>query len=547
MRQDDDDGDPLTALAEQVDLFILRDHASTGDALLDLGNPHCNLGFEVRHHHGSMLVANVTARNLAALRPIIRLFSRYGMNEGGQPDPPRNTRIPGGRTQLLADLFSTLHVHYSAHTQNVDRAFDTELQHPDFDKQYGTGFRRAEPYAVGIVRDPGSNPPGGARRDLFSVFLRFGALLDRTAVCLTETSPGRSCPPDLEVNAAEEVVTFVAWLLDRDARVCPREERWAQWGSAPETDAATEATLCTHSAGPMRGRRLESDRERRPSRLQLLIEAFRLVDDRLRVPSRAGAKAAWEHLNLLDLLLEVDDQGELANRGTVHVVRVALSILSDSLADAWSSYGCNPLDPLMAEPCKGFVEETDDFYTESRRFLGTAELADTLALLGVVRADPELRQWVDMLLAVMVHASDDPEQDVSGALLSLLAHVIQLDVGEDDVLEVVRFLGRVLEADSWYANRLVATLGRLREADEGHVVAALLRNLTTEDRRSARSRFPLRTLKDVIADASRPDPAETGPYTAEDYRAVVRKTRDFMRDEIHGFQRIVDVTKSRLP
>ena len=108
-------------------------------------------------------------------------------------------------------------------------------------------------------------------------------------------------------------------------------------------------------------------------------------------------------------------------------------------------------------------------------------------------------------------------------------------------------LGRVLEADSWFANRLVDTLGRLREADDRHLVAALLRNLTTEDRRGARSRFPLRTLKDVIADASRPDPTQTDAYTPDDYREVVQRVRDYMKDELHGFQRIVDVTRSRLP
>ena len=551
----DADDDPLTPQAEQVDLFILRNHDLDGNLLEDTGNPKCNLGFDARLHFGSMLVANKTAGVLDALRPLIELFSRYGMEPD---DPPRNVRLPGGRTQLLADLFSTLHTHYSEHSRNAQTPYDAELGRPDFDRQHGTGFRRAERYAVGIVDDPGSNPDGAARRDLFSVFMRFGALLDRSTVCLVERDERGVCPAQREVNAADELVAFSAWLLDRDASddpVVPRAERWAEWGTACQSVEGA-GLVCGHSAGVMRGsRRAEAVyREQRPSRLQLLVEAFRLVDDQIaprpgegreQAPAKWERWEAWKRVDLLELLLGVDSEGRLANRGTVHFVRTVTGILADAVAESYETY--EACDPWSGQTCAGVNADMDETYEDLKTFFGTAGLANTVQLLDEVRRDPTLRQWIDTLLALNVHTSDDPDQDAAGAVLELAADIVQTAVDDAEVVEVLRFVGRVLEADSWFAHRIVETLGRLDAADPDRVVAALLKNLTREDRRRARSRFALRTLKDLLADVSRDEPLQPGHYTKGDYRRVLERTRDFMRDEVHGFQRIVDVTKSRLP
>ena len=45
MGLDDDDNNQLTPIAEQVNLFILRNHDTGDNFITDTGNPFCNLGF----------------------------------------------------------------------------------------------------------------------------------------------------------------------------------------------------------------------------------------------------------------------------------------------------------------------------------------------------------------------------------------------------------------------------------------------------------------------------------------------------------------------
>ena len=66
-------------------------------------------------------------------------------------------------------------------------------------------------------------------------------------------------------------------------------------------------------------------------------------------------------------------------------------------------------------------------------------------------------------------------------------------------------------------------------------------------RTRAITRFPLRTLKDVVAGALRADPTSSAPFSAADYRSSAEGMRDFFADDVRGFQRIVDVATSRLP
>lgn len=543
----DEDGSGLTPSAEQLDLFMLRDHTPEGFFSLETGNPVGNLGFPLRTHLAGALTANNATGNLDALRPLVQVISRYGQ----QFDEARNIRLPGGRTQVLLDTLSTIHMHYSEHERNKDVAFDPVKGRPDFDRQFGTGFRRTERYAVQIARDPRSNRDGLGRSDIFTALTRFGALLDRFEVCLEENNAG-GCVAGRTVNAADEMVAFAGWLVDRDAAadaapdaapdVRPRPERYEDWGVV---DGQRQLLN-----GPMTGRRDPTVREPRPSRLHLLVEAFRLIDDR--ISREPDAMLAWQHLDLLDLLSGVDAAtGDLKNPGTPWATRGLVRLMAELEERSWRDQGCG--DQLWSATvagggCAGFNADIDAHHRQTIEFLGKPGLASVLQLLGEIRNDDELRRWVDTLMALNATFDDDAGKDVAGALVELAAHTLRIAADEADVREVIRYLGAVLEADAWLGKQLVPTLGTFHTADgDRKAVPALLRNLTTEDRTRAESRYPLRTLKDVIANALRDDPLSAEPYTAADYRNVVARMQQYFIDDVRGFQRMVDVVISRLP
>ncbi len=549
----DNDDEGLTPTTDQLDLFMLRDHTPEGFFSLETGNPRGNLGFELRTRLTSALVAGTNTGNLESLKPIIQVISRYGQ----QFDGARNIRLPGGRTQLLLDTLSTLHMHYSEHDRNKDRGFDVAgLRRPDFDRQFGTGFRRAERYAVQMIRDPRSNVEGQGRSDLFTALTKFGGLLDRFEVCLQENNAG-GCEAGRTVNAADEMVHFAGWLLDRDASamVRPRPQRYTDWGVVDG-----QADLLN---GPMTARRNPTQREPRPSRLYMVVDAFRLIDDRLE--QYPDAALAWEHLDLFDLLTGVDPTtGALANPGTPWATRGLVRLMSELEERSWRDAGCDPWDPkggtsaltapaaspddLTTAGCAVYNADLDVKHLDTIEFFSTPGLASALQLLGNIRNDDELRRWVDTLMAINATFDADPDKDPAGGLVELAAHTLRIAADEEDVQEVVRYLGAILEADAWLGKRLVPTLGRLHEADgDRQAVPALMRNLTTEDRTRTRSRFPLRTLKDLIADALKDDPLAQEPFTAADYRRVVERLKLYFVDDVRGFQRMVDVVVSRLP
>jgi len=159
--------DDLTPTAEQLNLFMNHDQATTG-------NPVCRRGHQVRNHYGPALLALQASGSLRSLRPWVREI------------------VAAGRTSDFVSLFATLAIHYS----------EQPFVEGEF-RSAGTGFRKLEPYLVQLFE----------QTQFPTHFIQFSAWAD-----------GASFELDGQTyNVADELDAFLVWMLDTEAHVALRD------------------------------------------------------------------------------------------------------------------------------------------------------------------------------------------------------------------------------------------------------------------------------------------------------------------------------------
>lgn len=384
--------------------------------------------------------------------------------------------VRDGRETDFVDLFAELAAHYS------ERAFTSGSF-----VSHGTGFRALEPYLVRVIEETNIK----------------GHLLELGAWAHTAT-----VEVDGEVvNVADELDGILRWLLDPDAGVGLRDGTTA---------------IPSRAGGEIE----------RPSRLQLLLHAFDLIDDAL--SDAPEARAAWDRVDLIGVFLDVEPDGQLTNRHALDLLVALVPILADELAEAIA-------DPTWDASVATFVADVEDA-------LGSRAFAAVADALTHVRLHPQHRALVDEIIAASL--AEEPvaaDADLFGATLEVLSLFASLDA-DAALTQLLRFVGAVLDPDARLVLDALEHLDAIRALDADRVLDALVVNLFTESERGV---YPYKALKEAIKQVERLTPARAeapgprAPLDAADFTAALEAVRAWLRDDQRGAERLFDVVRSR--
>jgi hypothetical protein len=379
--------------------------------------------------------------------------------------------VARGLTQDFINLFETLAHHYSEVESTVG-GFRSE----------GTGFRRIEPWLVRVFRDT----------DFGDHFLSFEAWADSATFQVDGVT----------YNVADELDRFLGWMLDTDAGITRRNG---------------DGTVPSDRGGVIT----------RPSRLQIMVDAFDRIDQAL--DAEPAARAAWDNVDLLGMFMDLDANGQLKNKHAIEVMTKLVPILADEVAQALG-------EPDWNESLETFIPDLEDM-------MGSRGFTALVDMMREIKDTPRHRALIDELLnAQMAEIPPAEDQDMFGATLMVLATVGQIRLPIDAGTRILRFVGRLLDPAKRRVLNQMETLRDMRAYDPQRVTSDLAINMFEE---LEVGHTPIGAVMDAIEDSLRPNPSETGPYTAEDLKVVFQKMADWLRDDQKGMEQLYQVIRSR--
>ncbi len=215
---------------------------------------------------------------------------------------------------------------------------------------------------------------------------------------------------------------------------------------------------------------------------ELLLSALEIVE-RLRAQGAEGALSAI--IDFLGQLLSAESQGE--RRALTHPnLRPLLGTLLGAvqeLADLpRADYLCH-MDRLQ--------RDTDDALT-GRDLATLVRLTRTLTAPG---PGLDLEAWA---IGALDPAPADPGADLYGPAMQLIAAILSTELADEDLGQLLRFVGRALQDRRGDGRDLMAVLDALLAADERDAILTMGRTLLTED--PAEGRRPLVAFSDAFGD-----------------------------------------------
>lgn len=433
-------------------------------------------GLFMNHHHG--FLGNAVCKQDIDVKDHhgrwLLAFDRTGALEAFKPIAEAFANLDD--TQAFARLFSVLHFHYGSLIIDDPNGITT---------QHGTNMRALE--------EPLSRMAGE------TLFLDKTVALVRAMNQMTVTHGGETLSP------TDELVALVTYLLDTGAGV---------------TTYTGEPVYAGDGVTPIPN----------PSRLQVLLHAFDKMDTQL--ASTPASKAAWERIDLLGYLLDVDANGELVNPTTVPLVVNLVPILADDLATSFN-------EPTYEQDLNQEIDDLAEFF-ESRGF------SYLHSVMSLVRDDEprygDLKLLLDDLLYQATDASLGGDQDLFGALLAVLSDVLQSRIDCNAGKQLLRWFAEVIKPDDRYLFELVELMTYLYEADTERVFVELGKNLFREQRPGI---FAINIIGRVVKAIHRVDPSARDSYTEQDYEHIITRLSDYLIDEERGLERMYNIVNDR--
>lgn len=165
-------------------------------------------------------------------------------------------------------------------------------------------------------------------------------------------------------------------------------------------------------------------------------------------------------------------------------------------------------------------------------------------------------------LSVKLDAQDDARRKTAVLLQQLLdennqaglrgmavatVDATQLLLDDMDLVPVGRGLAAALDVDKGPVDPGLTLLRRSRElASDKTLLLHVLANLYTQhDVAGAYPVYPMFRIADAIAEVDRATPGQPGPYTPDDYRALLGETAHFLKDQDRGLTRFIDIVQHR--
>ncbi|MFK7990138.1 MAG: hypothetical protein AB8I08_29230 [Sandaracinaceae bacterium] len=272
-------------------------------------------------------------------------------------------------------------------------------------------------------------------------------------------------------------------------------------------------------------------------------------------------------LNAMDRDLAVDDDRRRDWR-TARGALVAQFLGTETLGTEFRLENRRARAMLLA--VLPFVQERIEFHRDQGDLLEWAtgldnRMADTMRgplaagavrFLDSINRDPEARDALSRLLGYLVD-----EASGNDAFLSMLnGGADALMVFEDD-RNIVPLLRALSESMAPNVREVVASGGDpnldgsavrdsldlirdISAVDDARTLRVILQNIVSIPA-AGDEITPLETIVDVIAEVNRAAPDEGGPLRADDYRAVLGQTTDFLLDEDHGLERLNALVQQR--
>ena len=184
-------------------------------------------------------------------------------------------------------------------------------------------------------------------------------------------------------------------------------------------------------------------------------------------------------------------------------------------------------------------------------------MAALIRFLDAVNEDPESRAAMANLLGYLVNEASENDAFAS----TLYGGADALMVFEDDrnivpllnalsqamapnARDVVRGSASSLDLESSAVLDMLDLVRDIQEVDTDRTLRVVLQNASRIPD-AGEEVTPLEVILDVIAEVNRASPNEGGSLHADDYRAVIGQTTDFILDEDHGLERLNLVVQNR--
>lgn len=214
------------------------------------------------------------------------------------------------------------------------------------------------------------------------------------------------------------------------------------------------------------------------------------------------------------------------------------------------------LERLAHHRAQGDLEAwTRDFTPDAEETLGGPLVVGLVRLLDRIQGEPDARDALLAFLAYLV----DPASGNDAELSTLVGAAELLQVLDDDanIVPLLHALSAALapnaralaegvagepDTQGSVANDALDLVRTVQGLDEDEVLVQILQALVTLDDDEGTA---LETILDVMSEINRVSPDEGGDYESSDYEQALDTTRDFLRDDFHGLERLYDVVQHR--
>jgi hypothetical protein len=285
------------------------------------------------------------------------------------------------------------------------------------------------------------------------------------------------------------------------------------------------------------------------SRLYLLLDALRIVDDAVKADPVADAALDRMSELLSDRFLEVEQQGgqwRFKNRRAWYLFLNTLSFMKDR-AEVHRSRGV-----LSAK-----LQETEDDLRESVSGRTMPRVVDVLQILS---AHPSLPGELDALLLDLVDL-DDSAKVVE--FRNIIGWTLQTQNAERAWIPIAHGLGEYLDpnGNDWDLN---AEVGCISTSTPNTLMSRLMDMLVRMGRARGNGRdifsiitanlgatypgtngFPLDDFGDIISAIHRQDPVQTGETSVGDMTNCLRETSEYLLDGERGLEKLYQQVERR--
>ncbi len=280
--------------------------------------------------------------------------------------------------------------------------------------------------------------------------------------------------------------------------------------------------------------------------IYLLADALNAMDTAWAAEPERRAEFLIARRAMADQFLGTDTLGEefrLSNQRARAILLTALPFMRERIEEhraagdlvEWSTTFDERLADTMREPL----------------------FAAGIRLLDAINEDADARAALAQLMGYLVNEASD--NDAFASTLYGLADALMLFEDEANIVPLMNALAEgmapnvddvlaggspALDIEGSAVRDALDLIGDIQAVDDERTLRQILQNAVAlpDDGDPV---TPLETILDVIAEVNRAEPNAGGSLRAEDYRAVIGQTTEFMLDEEHGLERLNALVQQR--